>query len=726
MNGKIICISNRLPIKIEDEISPTSGGLVSALRGVKGSYDMAWIGWAEITSSEMSRDEIAALIQENFNYHPVFLSPREVEEYYFGFSNSTIWPLLHYMSNLMQNEPGWYTTYKQVNETFADAVTAVYEPGDLIWIHDYHLMLLPSMLRHRLPGAKIGFFLHTPFPSFEIWRTHPYRQELLSGLLGADLVGFHTFGYSRHFRSSVMRLLGYEAEINKIIHDHHITHIGVFPIGIDSEAFEETLSTRSYNRQYQRLKKEFRKTKVVLNVERLDYTKGIPRKLQAIELFLEKYPEQRNKVVFIIQVVPSRETIESYQDIREQIELAISRINGKYATTSNTPIHYIYHAIPFEELCALYEISDVAFVAPLRDGMNLVAKEYLACQRNNNGVLVLSEFAGASQELFNALLINPFNTEQVADTLQFALTMDQEDIRERMYPMIKKVYKYDARQWADDFIRSLTVIDGDERLADAPVLFSDDDLRQLAQHESIALFLDYDGTLREFVNQPEKAVPGKKLLKLIRELTDLPGVDVYIISGRKKEFMDKHLSRIGATLISEHGLFYRSPVLKKWQSIKTLVDLSWKEQITEVFNQYALSTPGAFVETKAASVVWHYRSADPEFGQWKASQLLGELYEVVSNLPVQISQGQKIVEISSSEINKGAALAHFISTCRYSRVLCIGDDVTDESMFVLEDPSIISIKVGMGKTRAAFRLPSPQHVRDMLERFIEWKRSPAS
>lgn len=723
MTDRILCVSNRLPIKIEKEISPTSGGLVSALKGVRGSYDMAWIGWAEITSAEMDQQEITSLIREMFNYHPIFLSSREIDEYYLGFSNSTIWPLLHYMSNLMEHEPGWYATYKQVNEKFAHTVAEIYQPGDLVWIHDYHLMLLPSILRKRFPQAKIGFFLHTPFPSFEIWRTHPYRQELLEGLLGADLVGFHTFGYSRHFRSSVMRLLGDDVAINKIIHETHITHLGVFPIGIDSEAFEETLATRSYNKEYQRLKKEFRKTKVVLNVERLDYTKGIPRKLQAIELFLEKYPEQRNKVVFIIQVVPSRENIESYQEIREQIELAISRINGIYATTSNTPIHYIYHAIPFEELCALYEISDVAFVAPLRDGMNLVAKEYLACQRNNNGVLVLSEFAGASQELFNALLINPFNTEQVADTLQFALTMDQEDIRERMYPMIKKVYKYDARQWADDFITSLSEIDGDEHLADIPHLFSEDDLRPFADHASIALFLDYDGTLREFVNQPEKAVPGKKLLKLIKDLSEISGVDVYIISGRKKEFMDKHLSRIGATLISEHGLFYRSPVLKRWQSIKTLVDLSWKEQITEIFNQYALSTPGAHVEIKAASIVWHYRSADPEFGQWKASQLLGELYEVVSNLPVQISQGQKIVEISSSDINKGAALAHFTSTCRYDRVLCVGDDVTDESMFVLEDPAITSIKVGMGKTRAQYRLPSPQHVREILERFIELKQS---
>ena len=384
---RIINVSNRLPITIkENNIHPSDGGLVSALEGVSEDFDLFWVGIAGEKSSDTAKQNLLKKkLEKNYNYLPLFLEKKEIENYYDGFSNTSIWPLFHYMPTHYQYKKEWFEGYLSVNQQFAKTILDTAKNNDIVWIHDYHLMLLPAILKKKNPSLKIGFFFHTPFPSYEIFRCHPNRLDLLEGILGADLVGFHTFGYLRHFRSSILRLLELETDIYSIHFDGRLISMGVFPIGINWTKFQRTLESTLYKDAIKLYKSKYKDKKLVLSVERMDYTKGIPHKLNAIEAFLKTYPELSDKVVFILIAVPSREDVKAYIDLKYDVQNTITSINGKYSTLTNIPIHFINRAISFPELTALYSVSDIALVTPLIDGMNLVAKEYIACQQNNTG-----------------------------------------------------------------------------------------------------------------------------------------------------------------------------------------------------------------------------------------------------------------------------------------------------------------------------------------------------
>lgn len=697
----------------------SSGGLVSALEGIQssggGDFDLQWIGWPGGAAEQAEQQhDLADRLKNDFGYHPVFLSEEEIHAFYHGFSNSSLWPLLHHNPTYFNYQHRWWVMYEKINNCFADTVCDVAQHGDLVWVHDYHLMLLPKMLRERRPDLRIGFFLHTPFPSYEIFRCHPRRQELLEGLLGADLIGFHTFGYLRHFRSAVLRLTGRESDVYTIRHDDDQTHIGVFPIGMNWSGFEKELGSDRFRACKERLSGDYAHKRIVLNVERLDYTKGIPQKLEAIEKYLESNPDRRDSVVFILIAVPSREDVGEYAQLKENIELAVSRINGKYATISNIPVHFINRGVRFEELCALYAISDVAMVTPLVDGMNLVAKEYIACQEDHGGVLILSEFAGAAQELFNAVMVNPYDVDGMAWAVGEALDMPDSRKRELMQPMRRMVIENDSKWWARRFI---------DALVSATAQPSRDEVKRLEElvlapfapsAAKKALFLDYDGTLRGFTIDPAKATPEPRLLDVLERLSRRPDLDIYVVSGRKAEFLEQHLGQFNFTLIGEHGYMFTRPGQKP-ELLNAEADLAWMPTVREVFDLYAASTPGTHVEQKRSALVWHYRAADPEFGHWKAIELIGHLKEAISNMPAAIAHGKKIVEVSSQQINKGMAVERFLHDKQYAAVLCIGDDQTDETMFRHRKSGVITVKVGPGTTDAEYRITGPEQVHGMLE-----------
>src|SRR5438874_8536303 len=389
----IINVSNRLPVTVGEKIEKSSGGLVAALEGVShDGGELKWIGWPGKAIAEPSeRQRIEHTLQQEYGFSPVFLSEEEVGAFYEGFANSSLWPLLHYMPSKFRYEPGWWEAYRSANQKFADEVLSVAQPDDLVWVHDYQLMLLPAMLKEQMPQLRVGYFLHTPFPSYEIFKCHPRRTELAEGMLGADLIGFHTFGYMRHFRSAVLRLLGIESDMTRIRHGGHSSSIGVYPIGINAKKFEEQIRTPEHAQQFVRITHENQGKQLVLSVERMDYTKGIVQRLEAIDLYLRDH-EDRDHIKFLFVSVPSREGVPEYQELVQEVEARIGKLNGKYATLHNSPIHFIHASIEFPELCALYAAADAAIVTPLRDGMNLVAKEYIACQSNDPGVLILSEF----------------------------------------------------------------------------------------------------------------------------------------------------------------------------------------------------------------------------------------------------------------------------------------------------------------------------------------------
>ena len=438
----IINVSNRLPVTIRDgKVHKSSGGLVAALEGIDPNrFALRWLGWPGGDIPQDRQEAVSRTLDQEFGCTPIFLSAEDMSGHYEGLSNGSIWPLLHYMPGKFQYQPGWWEAYERVNQQFADAILGVAGDDDVVWVHDYQLMLLPGMLRQARPNLRIGFFLHTPFPSQEVFRCHPNRTELVRGVLGANLVGFHTFGYLRHFRSAVMRLLGLEPEFLDIRHDGGLTRLGVHPIGINAPAFERQLA----DPQQEQLREKFRDTfdgkRLVLSVERLDYSKGLLQRLDAIDLFLaETDAATRDTIKFIFVSVPSRENVGAYRVLREDVESAIGRLNGKYTTLVNSPVHFIHGSVDFAQLCALYASAEVAMVTPLVDGMNLVAKEYVACQTQSPGVLVLSEFAGAAQELFSALIVNPYDAKAVARALREALWMPHAEREARMNAMRRRV-----------------------------------------------------------------------------------------------------------------------------------------------------------------------------------------------------------------------------------------------------------------------------------------------
>lgn len=713
----LINVSNRLPVTVGETIKKSSGGLVAALEGLSTEqFDLKWIGWPGSVVPEEKQAEVERILMKECGCVPIFLSEDEAAGHYEGFSNSSLWPLLHYMPNYMRYDPAWWEQYRSANQRFADKVLACAKPGDLVWVHDYQLMLVPAMLHEAMPELKTGFFLHTPFPSFETFRCHPKRNELVAGMLGADLVGFHTFGYMRHFRSTVLRLLGIESEIALIrTETGHRTALGVFPIGINAKKFEETLASPEFEQRLAEMHEADADKRIVLSVERMDYTKGILHRIEAIERFLEEL-EDRDTIKFIFVSVPSREGVEEYQELRAEVEAQVGRINGTYATLRSSPIRFIHDSVDFVDLCALYACSDVGLVTPLIDGMNLVAKEYIACQREHAGVLILSEFAGAAGELFNAVLVNPYDAQGVAEALREALALPEEERVSRNKPMRDRVLKYDARHWARSFIDQLSASREDTAPPDGERI--EDLAHQLreavAAQKRIALFLDYDGTLREIVRDPNAAKPNEGVRELLDTLRDRPSLDVTLISGRTSEDLDSWLGDYPFNLIAEHGAALRPAGAREWERLDAGVSYAWKEEMLHILRLYEQSTPGSFVEEKKTSLVWHYRNTDPEFGTWKAHQLAVELGAIMANEPVEIRHGRKIIEASAATISKGAAVRRLLQEKHYDLALCAGDDQTDESMFELKLPNLISLKIGPNPSRAKYRLRNPVEFREFL------------
>lgn len=713
----LIIVSNRLPVTVGETITKSSGGLVAALEGLSTKrFNLKWIGWPGSVIPNERKEEVERLLIEEHGCIPIFLSEEEAAGHYEGFSNSSLWPLLHYMANYMRYDPAWWTSYRDANRRFADKVLELATAGDLVWVHDYQLMLVPAMLREAMPALGIGFFLHTPFPSFETFRCHPKRRELVTGILGADLIGFHTFGYMRHFRSTVLRLLGIESEITRVrTETGHTADLGVFPIGINAPKFEETLDSPELRHRLAEMCASDADKRIVLSVERMDYTKGILHRIEAIERFLEGL-EDRDSIKFIFVSVPSREGVEQYQELRAEVEARVGRINGTYATLRSSPIRFIHGSVEFVDLCALYAHSDVGLVTPLIDGMNLVAKEYIACQREHPGVLILSEFAGAAGELFNAMIVNPYDAEGVAGALREALDLTPEEAAARNKPMRERVMKYDAKHWARSFIDHLQAAREGRAAPDAErVEELTDFLRSaVAAQKRIALFLDYDGTLREIERAPGAAKPNAAVRELLDALRARPDLEVTLISGRTRDDLEAWLGEYPFAFIAEHGAALRRSGNPKWECLDAGVSYAWKNETLNVLRVYEQSTPGSFIEEKKTSLVWHYRNTDPEFGAWKAHQLAVELGAIMANEPVEIRHGRKIIEVNASTISKGAVVRRLLHAERYDVAVCAGDDQTDESMFELHMPSLISIKVGQKPTRAKYRVANPEAFRKFL------------
>jgi trehalose 6-phosphate synthase/phosphatase len=730
--NRLLVVSNRLPFSVQrsesgPELVPSSGGLVTALSGYlerrkrdEPELEFVWAGWP---GAELAADEIEQLRAEALAEHgayPISLSAADMHRFYHGFCNSTLWPLFHYFPSYASYREEDWATYRSVNEQFCEAVVALAKPGDQIWIHDYQLLLLPSLLRERLPDATIGFFLHIPFPSFEVFRQLPtaWRRELLRGVMGADLIGFHTHDYVQHFLRSVFRTLGYEHHLGKINVGGSIKRVDSFPIGIDFERFWQTASTEEVTTTQREMAEGLGHRRVIFSVDRLDYSKGILHRLRGYEAFLQTFPDYRGRVTFVLLVVPSREQVDQYQRMKQELDELVGQINGSYGSVGWVPIVYQYRAVPFNELVALYGLADVALITPLRDGMNLVAKEYLASKPAGNGVLVLSDMAGAARELGEALQINPNHAREIAEALHEALEMPAEEQERRLRPMQERIRSYDATRWVTSFLAAL------ERTKERQGRLSTQHLRGAAFEDIIErhraathrlLFLDYDGTLVPLASAPWAAAPDRELLQLLCKLQS-PTQTVYVISGRDHVSLGQWLRDVPVPLIAEHGAWTRDAA-GNWSAPKQL-PRGWKDKLRPLLEGYVERVPGSLLEEKDYSLVWHYRRADLELGALRAKELTDDVVTYTANLDVQVLEGKKAIEIRNSGVNKGIAAREAIAREAPTFMLAAGDDATDEDLFRALPTEAVTVCVGSTHSHATYRLADPFELRKLLERLV--------
>lgn len=736
-NQRLLIVSNRLPFKIIDKkgelsFSASSGGLVSSIKSYiqKNSIPLSkngkcpiWIGTSDISEKKLNPHLVKEkLFYDGFELAPLFLPPIMNDKFYNGFCNGTIWPLFHYFPSYAKFSDDTYESYIQANIIFCEKILETYRNGDIIWIHDYHLMLLPSLLRKHLPNATISFFLHIPFPSFELFRLLPsrWRKEILTGLLGADLIGFHTNDYVQHFLKSIHEILGFENILRTVNTPDRSITVDAFPISIDYNKFNIASNDNTIFDERNRIKKRFYNTKLIISVDRLDYAKGITNRLKSYELFLNKNPDYRKKVTYILMVIPSRDIITKYKDTKKEIESVVSWINGKYGNIDWTPVVYQYKSLEFKKLLAIYLAADVALITPMRDGMNLVAKEFIASRTDKRGVLILSETAGASMELGEAILVNPTDRLEISQAIVQALSMSVEEQMTRNEIMQKRLQDYDVIRWAEDFLTQL----GNRKLKQEKLKvkeighqIEEQILNQYSSAKNRLLLFDYDGTLAPIARLPKLALPEQELITLLDSLAKDKKNELVIISGRPIEILEKWFGSISMNLVAEHGAFYRK---KESDWLQTLpVNASWKAEVKQIFNLFAERCQGTFVEEKTLSLAWHYRNAEKELGFLRSRELINSLEELSTHLDFQIIEGNKVIETRARGIDKGLAASIWIANKDYEFILAIGDDRTDEDMFLAIPDTQTSIRVGLVQSDAKYNLKFQSDVLPFIKKLLE-------
>ncbi|MBI4212617.1 MAG: bifunctional alpha,alpha-trehalose-phosphate synthase (UDP-forming)/trehalose-phosphatase, partial [Deltaproteobacteria bacterium] len=704
------------------------GGLASGINSYldrmrtasSSNDDFLWIGWPGMTVEDDRQNELTEQLEQNYQAHPIFIQDEMMKSFYEGFCNKTIWPLFHYFPSFCSFDETSWENYKTVNQMYCDAILKVIKPDDTIWIHDYHLMLLPSLIRKERPNAKIGFFLHIPFPSFELFRLmpHAWRTEILRGMLGANVVGFHTPDFVQDFLRCTLRILGWEHNSGWLTVQDRLVLIDTFPMGIDFQRFFSAASAPEVKKEKALLQQTLGEQKVILSLDRLDYSKGILQRLAGFEHFLREHPEWHKKLVLLLVLVPSRIGVDRYQEMKDQIDAAVGKINGAFGSFDWVPIVYQTRFVEFAGLSALYQQSHIALITPLRDGMNLVAKEYVASRSDQTGVLILSEMAGAAHELGEAIIINPHTREEISRALERALNMPEEEQKQHNAVMQKRLQKYDIVGWVEDFMRSMHHAEEEQHHFRAKILTSDK-LTAIKNHFVSAqrklLLLDYDGTLVSFHPSRDKAAPPQALMDLLRKLSTL--AEVVIISGRHRNTLGHWLGDLSVHLVAEHGAWYKKRN-QTWELFKPLRN-DWKNNLLPIMQLFADRLPGAEVEEKEYCLVWHYVGADPELASRRRKELLDHLMNFTANMDVQILQGRKIIEVRNAGVTKGNVVQELFPFSDYDFVLSMGDDTTDEDLFRILPENAVSIRVGLTNTFAKWNVVDTQAALHLLASFVD-------
>lgn len=726
--SKVIIVSNRLPVSVKKvdgalTFSPSVGGLATGLSSYANNKNNIWVGWPGIASDELSDNDREAIVHElaKQNCSPVFLTKKQIDDYYNGYSNTVLWPLFHQMRS--QDYPGsqrdrWYRSYWTVNRLFAEAVESSLIGNAQVWVHDYQLLLVPDMLRKMSPDVTIGYFHHIPFPETKKYLSLQHAHRILKGMIGADLIGFHTIGYVENFFKTCEQAGLGSADDGKLLVGGRTVRVADFPMGIDYEKYASSGDSKTVRFAGKKYRSRYRRLKVIVAVDRLDPSKGLPERIKAYGQFLEQYPKFRKKVVFVMVAAPSRTDVPAYQRLAKRLSAMVKDINETYGTKSWQPIDYINDTIPFEEVTALFRVADVAFIAPLRDGMNLAAKEFVASARNDS-VLILSETAGASQELRDALIVNPRKPETVVRALHDSLTMRRVELRGRILRMKQHLQRNTVQKWAKDFVGTLQKpVSRTSALTMTRKLSAKSELRLLddfANSRRRLLLLDYDGSLVPFVNDHRKAKPPKTLLSLLKRLGKQQSTDIVLISGRSAKNLDEWFGSLPVHLVAEHGASLKRKD-GTWQKYAKS-DTSWKRQLLTLLQEYADEVPGAKVEEKSHSIVWHYRNISAYNAQKYLVIIRRDLRPFLKLYGLETLRGNKVLEIKDPKFTKGTAAQEWLNE-EYDFILGIGDDTTDEDLFKALPEPAYSVKVGHGITAARLRVANHQDVVRLLNTLL--------
>ena len=706
MQQKTVIVSNRLPIHIEDKNGKVSikinftGGLVTALHPYYNSnLNCFWVGTIppDIKLTPDLYDQLGAL-----RFIPIQIESETYEKYYNNICNNFFWPLFHYFPTLSEFDANSWEEYKKVNRIFSDKIAEFFSENDLFWIHDYHFMVLPKLIREKFKSASIGYFHHIPFPTSEVFKTLPNKNEVLNGLLGADTVCFHTLEYSKHFLTSACRFLGHFNEAENIYIKERIVRVGAFPIGIDLNCVEKAKLTKEYSKKYLDLKNKYEGKTIVLGVDRLDYTKGIKEKLLGFENFLKKNPELSRKVVLIQVCVPTRIQVSNYNQLRSEVEQIVGRINGEFGTESHIPILYLYRAFNFNALCALYSVSQICLVTPLRDGLNLVCKEYVACHDEDTGMLILSELAGAAEEMGEAIIINPYDTNQIAESIQEAILMPEQEKRNRMKGMRKRIFSFDNLKWSSSFLEFLSeTIEMNNNNRNKILTYSElKDTLQKNDKKTKIIAVDIDDILVYKKNNQLNSFSKKELLERFTKLKRKKSeneIEIILLSSENKEVLLEIIGETDFWISCEEGGFIYNPYKKSWHEENFSFSLDdFKTELLKIYEKFISRVPRSFIQEQKESLILDYRFSNSSFTTVLALGYCEIINQILirSNFHCKINRNR--IEVRSINHNKGVSIQGIIDEirCEDFLLITIGDGKTDKNMFKIFDEKNLSICIG--------------------------------
>lgn len=778
---RIIIVANMLPLHAQrDEetnkwhFSMDEDSLLLQLRdGVPSDTEVIYVGSLKVDIDPSEQEEVGQKLLDEFNCVPTFLPPEIHKRFYHGFCKQQLWPIFHYMLPMCPDHGDrfdrmFWLAYVSANKIFADKVMEVINPDeDYVWVQDYHLMVLPTFLRKRFNRVKLGFFLHSPFPSSEIYRTLPVRDDILRGLLNCDLIGFQTFDYARHFLSCCSRMLGlkYESKRGHIGLDYfgRTVYIKILPVGVHMGRLQSVLNQPATSTKVKEIQVQFKGKRLIVGVDDMDIFKGISLKLLAMEHLLEQHKELHGKLVLVQIVNPARSSGKDVQEEKRETYLTAERINEIYGTPDYQPVILIDRPVARDEKSAYYAVAECCIVNAVRDGMNLVPYKYIVCRQKtpqmdealgvkkdspHTSMLVVSEFVGCSPSLSGAIRVNPWDIGAVADALNLAITMPESEKQLRHEKHYKYISSHDVAYWARSFLQDLERACQDHFSKRCwgiglglgfRVVSLSPSFRKLSVAHIVAaykrtsrraIFLDYDGTV-----VPQTSIiktPSSEVISVLGTLCSDPKNTVFIVSGRGRSQLSEWLSPCEMLgIAAEHGYFIRWNKSSDWETSTLPADLDWKKIVEPVLRLYTEATDGSNIETKESALVWHHQDADPDFGCFQAMELMDHLENVLANEPASVKRGQHIVEVKPQGVSKGLVAEKVLSKMVNSGqppdfVMCIGDDRSDEDMFesilttvsspyLPDTPEIFACTVGRKPSKAKYYLDDAVDVVKLLQ-----------